>query len=41
MNYVRWIGQSMKGIRWNVAVRIVMGVTQVSLGLLMVWLSKR
>lgn len=31
----------MAGIRWNTAVRIVAGITQVLLGLLMIWLSKQ
>ena len=31
----------MKGIRWNTAVRIVAGISQVMLGLLMVWMCKR
>jgi ABC-type multidrug transport system fused ATPase/permease subunit len=30
----------MAGIRWNTLVRIVAGILQVSLGLLMIWLSK-
>ena len=30
----------MAGIRWNTAVRIAIGISQVLLGLLMVWLSK-
>ena len=36
MNYVTWIWQNSHGIRWNTAVRIVSGVMQVALGLLMV-----
>ena len=40
MKYVRWIWQSMQGIRWNTLVRVVIGITQVALGLLMVWLSR-
>ena len=31
----------MQGIRWNTLVRIVVGICQVGLGLLMVWLSRR
>ena len=31
----------MEGIRWNTLVRVLAGVAQVGLGLLMVWLSKR
>ena len=30
----------MRGIRWNTLLRVVAGITQVSLGLLMIWLSK-
>jgi len=41
MKYVRWIWQSTQGIRWNTLVRVVIGITQVALGLLMVWLSRR
>jgi len=31
----------MRGIRWNTLLRIVIGISQVALGLLMVWLSRR
>ncbi len=31
----------MAGIRWNTLVRIVVGITQVMLGLIMIWLSKQ
>jgi len=31
----------MAGIRWNTTIRIVVGITQVLLGLLMIWLSKQ
>jgi ABC-type multidrug transport system fused ATPase/permease subunit len=31
----------MAGIRWNTTVRIIAGITQVLLGLLMIWLSKQ
>jgi len=41
MKYVVWILRSMKGIRVNTLVRIVAGITQVMLGLLMIWLSKQ
>ncbi|MBP1542027.1 MAG: ABC transporter ATP-binding protein [Prevotella sp.] len=40
MRYIRWIWRNMAGIRLNTAVRMVVGVAQVMLGLLMVWLSK-
>ena len=41
MKYIRWIWLNMGGIRANTAVRVMVGVTQVLLGLLMVWLSKQ
>ena len=41
MKYIIWLWQNSHGIRWNTAVRIVSGVVQVALGLLMVWLSRR
>ena len=41
MNYVGWLWNNSWGIRWNTAVRIVAGIVQIALGLLMVWLSKR
>ena len=41
MNYVLWLWHNSMGIRWNTAVRIVTGIGQVVLGLLMVWLSRR
>ena len=41
MNYVAWLWRNSQGIRCNTAVRIVSGVTQVALGLLMVWLSRQ
>ncbi len=41
MNYVAWLWQSVRGVRLNVAFRVAIGTLQVSLGLAMVWLSKR
>ena len=41
MKYIRWIWHNMAGIRWNTTVRIVAGISQVLLGLLMIWLSKQ
>lgn len=41
MKYLIWIGRNMTGIRWNTLVRIVVGITQVMLGLLMIWFSKQ
>ena len=41
MKYISWLWRNSCGIRWNTVVRIVMGIGQVVLGLLMVWLSKR
>ena len=40
MRYVAWLWHNMRGIRWNSAVRIIIGIGQVGLGLLMVWLSR-
>ena len=41
MKYLSWLWQSSRGIRWNTVVRIMAGIGQISLGLLMVWLSRR
>ena len=41
MKYILWIGRNMVGIRWNTLVRVVVGITQVMLGLLMIWFSKQ
>jgi ABC-type multidrug transport system fused ATPase/permease subunit len=41
MKYVAWIIQNMAGIRWNTLIRVVVGITQVVLGLVMVWFSKQ
>ena len=41
MKYFRWIWQSMQGIRWNTLWRILIGIAQAGMGLLMVWLSRR
>ena len=41
MNYLVWLWRNARGIRWNMAVRIVTGIGHVVLGLLMVWLSRR
>lgn len=41
MRYVVWLWCNSIGIRWNTAMRIVTGIGQVVLGLLMVWLSRR
>ena len=41
MNYLSWFWRNSRGIRWNSMVRIVVGIGQVVLGLMMVWLSKR
>ncbi|MBQ8706418.1 MAG: ABC transporter ATP-binding protein [Paludibacteraceae bacterium] len=40
MKYIAWLWHNMSGIRWNSAVRIIIGIGQVGLGLLMVWLSR-
>lgn len=41
MKYLRWIWRGMQGIRWNTLIRVVAGIVQVGLGLLMVWLCRR
>ena len=41
MKYVAWIIQNMAGIRWNTLIRVVVGITQVVLGLVMIWFSKQ
>lgn len=41
MKYVVWILRNMVGIRWNTLIRIVIGIIQVMLGLMMVWFSKQ
>ena len=41
MKYSNWIWRNTQGIRWNTAVRIVAGTSQVALGLIMVWLCRR
>ncbi len=40
MKYISWLWRNMKGIRWNTSVRVMVGIGQVGLGLLMVWLSR-
>ena len=37
MTYVLWIIRNMAGIRWNTLVRIIVGITQVMLGLVMIF----
>ena len=41
MKYIAWLWRNSRGIRWYSVVRIVTGIGQVVLGLMMVWLSKR
>ena len=41
MKYVVWLWRNTKGIRWHSAGRILAGICQVALGLLMVWFSKQ
>ena len=41
MKYVVWIIRNMAGIRWNTLVRVIVGITQVMLGLVMIWFSKQ
>ena len=40
MRYILWIGRNMRGIWLNTIARIVLGCSQVALGLYMVWLCK-
>ncbi len=40
MKYAIWLWQNTRGIRLNTMVRIIAGIGQVGLGLLMVWLCK-
>ena len=41
MKYIVWLWHHSRGIRFNTVVRIVTGIGQVALGLLMVWLSRK
>ena len=41
MRYLSWLWRNSRHVRWHVVGRIVSGIGQVVLGLLMVWLSKR
>ena len=41
MRYFAWLWNSAGGFRLNIAIRVLAGLGRVSLGLLMVWLSKR
>jgi len=41
MTYLYWLWNNSRGIRWNTAIRIVMGAMQVVLGLVTVWLCKQ
>ena len=41
MKYIVWLWHHSRGIRFNTVVRIVTGIGQVVLGLLMVWLSRK
>lgn len=41
MKYITWLWHNSRGIRWNTLIRIITGIGQVWLGLLMVWLSKQ
>ena len=41
MRYLAWLWNSTGGFRLNIAIRVLAGLGRVSLGLLMVWLSKR
>ena len=41
MKYALWLWRYSRGVRFSMLVRIVAGIVQVALGLLMVWLSKQ
>lgn len=41
MRYVSWLWRNSRRIRWYMVGRVVAGIGQVALGLLMVWLSKK
>ena len=41
MKYVSWLWLHSRGVCWHMVVRVIAGIGQVVLGLLMVWLSKR
>lgn len=41
MKYLKWLWRNTYGIRLNTVVRIVVGLGQIALGLLMVWLCRR
>ena len=41
MKYLSWLWKNTDGFRLNIAARVVFGVGRITLGLLMVWLSKR
>ena len=41
MKYFSWLWNNSRGIRWNTVVRIIAGIIQVVLSLLMVSSSKR
>ena len=41
MNYVSWLWRNTRGVRWHMVGRVVSGLGQVVLGLLMVWLCKK
>ena len=41
MKYICWLWHNTRGIRWNTLIRIVAGIAQVLLGLVMIWFSKQ
>ena len=41
MKYLSWLWRNTRHVRWHMVGRVVAGIGQVVLGLLMVWLSKR
>ena len=40
MKYLRWLWHNTQGIRGNMLLRVIVGVGQVSLALLMVWICR-
>ena len=41
MKYIVWLWRGTRNARLNIAIRILVGVGRVALGLLTIWLSKR
>ena len=41
MKYIVWLWRGTRNARLNIAIRILVGIGRVALGLLTIWLSKR